>query len=166
MTSHLRQTSMNASTFAGSTTAHMRSWDSLERISAGVMPVARSGTRSSHTCMPPSPADASSLVAQDSPAPPRSWMPTTMPFSKSSREHSIRTFSVNGSPTCTDGSFLRLPALSSNVSLASTETPPMPSRPVRAPYRMTLLPVPEACARCRSSTRIEPTHSALTSGLP
>ncbi len=43
-TSHLRQTAMNASTFSGVTTAHMRSWDSLESTSAGVMSLARSGT--------------------------------------------------------------------------------------------------------------------------
>ena len=55
----------------------------------------------------------------------------------------MSTFSMNGSPTCTDGSFLRPGApLSSppNVSDASTDTPPMPSRPVRAPNRMILLP--------------------------
>jgi hypothetical protein len=77
----------------------------------------------------------------------------------------MSTFSVNGSPTCTDGSFLR-PVSAPNVSDASTDTPPMPSRPVRAPNRMILLPVPDAKARCRSSVRIAPTHSALTSGLP
>ncbi len=97
-------------------------------------------------------------------------MPTTSPAAKSSRQHSMSTFSVNGSPTCTAGSFLRPPcpvsSVSLKVSLASTETPPMPSRPVRAPNKMILLPVPEANARCRSSTRIEPTHRALTSGLP
>ena len=37
------------------------------------------------------------------------------------------------------------------VSDASTETPPMPSSPVREPYRMILLPTPDACAVCRSS---------------
>ncbi|SKS12487.1 Uncharacterised protein [Mycobacteroides abscessus subsp. abscessus] len=76
-TSHLRHTAMKASTFSGVTTAHIRSWDSLESTSAGVIPVARSGTLSRSMCIPPSPADASSDVAQDSPAPPRSWIPTT-----------------------------------------------------------------------------------------
>ena len=98
-TSHLRQTSMNASTFSGVTTAHIRSCDSLDRISAGVMFAARSGTRSNSTFMPPSPAEASSEVAQDNPAPPRSWMPTTRSAAYSSRQHSMSTFSVNGSPT-------------------------------------------------------------------
>ena len=95
-------------------------------------------------------------------------MPTTMPDAISSRQHSMSTFSVNGSPTCTDGSFLRpFPDSSpSKVSLASTDTPPMPSSPVRAPNRMILLPAPDANARCRSSVRSAPTHRALTSGLP
>ena len=168
-TSHLRQTAMNFSTFSGATTAHMRSCDSLDRISAGVMLAARNGTRSSSMAMPPSPADANSDVAQDNPAPPRSWMPITSPAAYSSRQHSMSTFSMNGSPTCTLGSFLRPgpePSSPPKVSLASTETPPMPSKPVRAPNRMILLPVPEANARCRSSLRSTPTHIALTNGLP
>ncbi len=98
-TSHLRQTAMNFSTFSGVTTAHMRSWDSLESTSAGVMFAARSGTVSSSIIIPPSPAEASSDVAQDNPAPPRSWMPTTKPAAYNSRQHSMSTFSVNGSPT-------------------------------------------------------------------
>src|SRR6202043_2920838 len=111
---------------------------------------------SSSIAIPPSPADANSDVAQDNPAPPRSWMPTTKPAAYSSRQHSISTFSMNGSPTCTDGSFFRdndgpappwasCPAPDSpppNVSDASTDTPPIPSSPVRAPNRMILLPVP------------------------
>ncbi len=98
-TSHLRHTAMNASTFSGATTAHMRSCDSLDSTSAGVMNLARSGTLSSSIAMPPSPADASSDVAQDNPAPPRSWMPITRPAAYSSRQHSMSTFSMNGSPT-------------------------------------------------------------------
>ncbi|SKS12496.1 Uncharacterised protein [Mycobacteroides abscessus subsp. abscessus] len=81
----------------------------------------------------------------------------------------MSTFSVNGSPTCTLGSFLReAPSASSppNVSDASTETPPIPSSPVRAPNRMILLPAPEANARCRSSLRSTPAHRAFTKGLP
>lgn len=48
---------------------HIRSCDSLDRISAGVIPLARSGTASRSMRIPPSPALASSEVAQDSPAP-------------------------------------------------------------------------------------------------
>jgi hypothetical protein len=72
---------------------------------------------------------------------------------------------MNGSPTCTEGSFLR-EFSASKVSDASTDTPPMPSSPVRAPNRMILLPAPEANAKCRSSWRNTPTHIALTNGLP
>ena len=65
--------------------------------------------------MPPSPALASSDVAQERPAPPRSWMPVTMPAAKSSSVHSMSSFSMNGSPTWTLG---RLAGpVSSNVSL-------------------------------------------------
>jgi hypothetical protein len=71
------QMAMNSSSFAGSTTASIRSWLSDMRISSGRRLASRSGTRSSSTCMPPSPLEASSLVAQESPAPPRSWMPST-----------------------------------------------------------------------------------------
>ena len=76
----------------------------------------------------------------------------------------MSTFSANGSPTWTAGSLRSAP--SSKVSDASTDTPPMPSRPVREPKRTTRLPVPDANARCRSSTGSTPTHSALTRGLP
>ena len=141
-TSHFAQISRNASSLAGSTTAHMRSCDSLMRISSGASDESRSGTRSSQTVMPPSPSDASSEVAQDSPAPPRSWMPTTRSAANTSRQHSMSTFSMNGSPTCTAGRLVG--CASSNVSEASTETPPMPSPPVAAPNSTTRLPVPDA----------------------
>ena len=130
-TSHLAQTARKRSTLAGSTTAIIRSWLSLIRISSGASEESRSGTRSSQTCMPPSPALASSEVAHDRPAPPRSWMPVTSPCSNSSRVHSISSFSMNGSPTCTLGRLVG--PVSVNVSLASTDTPPIPSPPVRAP---------------------------------
>src|SRR5204862_99237 len=51
------------------------------------------------------------------------------------------------------------------VSDARPLTPPMPSPPVRAPYRMTWLPLPVALARWRSSWRSTPIARALTSGL-
>ena len=52
----------------------------------------------------------------------------------------MSTFSANGSPTWTAGRLVGPP--SSKVSEASTETPPMPSPPVLAPKRITLLPAP------------------------
>ena len=63
---------------------------------------------------------ASSVVAQATPAAPRSWMPTTRPAANSSRQHSTSSFSRNGSPTWTLGRFAALPrrGLSSPRSLA------------------------------------------------
>ncbi|MPM85353.1 hypothetical protein SDC9_132432 [bioreactor metagenome] len=140
---------MNRSTSPGWTTAIIRSCDSLIRISSGDSVWSRSLTSFMFTHMPPSPAEASSEVAQDRPAAPKSWIEVTTPAAKSSRVHSISSFSMNGSPTCTAG---RLPSPpSSKVSEARIEAPPMPSPPVRAPYMMTLLPTPVALANFRSS---------------
>jgi len=76
----------------------------------------------------------------------------------------MSSFSVNGSPTCTAG---RLAGpVASNVAEASTDTPPMPSRPVFAPSSTTTLPTPRAADSWMRSTGITPRHSALTSGLP
>ena len=97
-TSHLAQTARNSSTRPGSTTAIMRSCDSLIKISGGPSDASRSGTSSSRTSMPPVPAAASSVVAQATPAAPRSWMPTTRPPAKSSRQHSTSSFSSEGVP--------------------------------------------------------------------
>ena len=114
--------------------------------------------------MPPSPAAASSEVAQDKPAAPKSWMPDTTRAANSSSVHSISNFSMKGSPTWTAG---RLDGDSeSKVSEARIDAPPIPSPPVEAPYMMILLPTPVALARCRSSCRSTPTQSALTSGFP
>ena len=108
-TSHLAQTSRNCSTRPGSTTAIMRSCDSLIKISGGPRDASRSGTASSRTCIPPVPAAASSVVAQATPAAPRSWMPTTRPPAYSSRQHSTSSFSRKGSPTWTLGRFAASP---------------------------------------------------------
>ena len=144
----------------------MRSCDSLIKISGGPSDPSRSGTASSRTSMPPVPAAASSVVAQATPAAPRSWMPTTRPPANSSRQHSTSSFSVNGSPTCTLGRFAASPPTSPKVALASTEAPPTPSGPVVDPNRITWLPGPLAAATCRSPCRITPTQSALTRGFP
>ena len=169
-TSQRAQMSRNRSTSAGVTTAIMRSWDSLIRISAGPSEASRSGTASSATRMPDLPPAASSVVAQATPAAPRSWMPTTRSAAYSSRQHSTSSFSMNGSPTWTLGRLAPSPpfppAPPPNEALASTDAPPMPSGPVRDPNRMTWLPVPVAAARLRSAGRSTPTQSALTSGLP
>ena len=164
VTSHFLQISRKRLILLGSTIAHMRSCDSDIRISSGDSDGSRSGTLSNCTFMPPDPPDASSLVAQDKPAPPRSWIPTTRSSAKISSEHSMRTFSTNGSPTWTLGRLVDPPA--PKVSDASTETPPIPSPPVFAPYNTTKLPAPAALANLISLCFITPTHKAFTNGLP
>ena len=120
-TSHFAQIARNCASSAGSTTAIMRSWLSLIKISSGLSEESRSSTLSSSTCMPPSPAAASSEVAHEIPAAPKSWMPATTPAANSSRVHSMRSFSMNGSPTWTLGR-LAGPS-SSKVTDARIEAP-------------------------------------------
>ena len=71
-TSHLAQISATASHESGVTMASMRSWLSLVMTSQGSMPSSRRGTAETSTSMPTPPRPAVSLVAQASPAPPRS----------------------------------------------------------------------------------------------
>ena len=163
-TSQRAQMARKRSTSPGAAMAIIRSCDSLMRISAGPSEGSRSGTASSRIAIPEPPPAASSAVAQEMPAAPRSWMPFTSPAAPSSRQHSTSNFSMNGSPTWTLGRFADSPP--PNEALASTEAPPIPSGPVRAPKRMTLLPSPLAAASWRSSCRMTPTHSAFTSGFP
>ena len=61
-------------------------------------------------------------------------------------------FSSNGSPIWTVG---RFSSPSSSSAEASTEAPPIPSRPVEAPIRTTALPTPAAAARTMSSVARE-----------
>jgi hypothetical protein len=82
----------------------------------------------------------------------------------SSSVASISSFSANGSPTWTlgrlDGSW------SPNVAEASTDAPPIPSRPVAEPYSTTRLPTPSAAARVSIPSSSSPIAITLTSGLP
>ena len=94
------------------------------------MPVSRWGTRESSTSIPVPARAGISEQAQARPAAPMSWMPTTAPVPIASRQASSRSFSVNGSPTCTVGR--RSSAPSSKVAEAMV-APWMPSRPVLAP---------------------------------
>jgi hypothetical protein len=74
--------------------------------------------------------EAISKEEEVSPAAPMSWIPTIASVFISSRHASSRSFSVNGSPTCTVGRF------SSDLSSNSPEAivaPWMPSRPVFDP---------------------------------
>ena len=109
-TPHFAQTAWKPARWPGSTTAIMRSCDSLARIAAGPSEASRTGTASSLTFIPPVPAAASSVVAQEMPAAPRSWIAVTSPPAYSSRQHSTSSFSMNGSPTCTLGRFADSPS--------------------------------------------------------
>ncbi len=83
----------------------------------------RARSRSRHP-----PRLAVSQVEQVSPAAPMSWMPTTRPGTAIiSRQASIRSFSMKGSPFCTAGRSDELSALS---SFEANAAPPRPSRPV------------------------------------
>ncbi len=94
------------------------------------MPLSRCGTCITSTFMPTPPRDPISDVEQVKPAAPMSWMPTTAPVFITSRQASIRSFSMNGSPTCTAG---RFSADFSSNSADAMVAPWMPSRPVFAP---------------------------------
>jgi len=76
-TSHLSTTARKASSFSGATIAIIRSCDSLIRISSAVSDGSRSSTLVSSTFMPEPPLAASSLVAHEMPAAPRSWIAST-----------------------------------------------------------------------------------------
>ena len=80
--------------------------------------------------MPASPRSAISNEEEVRPAAPMSWIATMQSRSISSRQASIRSFSVNGSPTCTVG---RLASVSSENSAEAMVAPWIPSRPVLAP---------------------------------
>ena len=96
--------------------------------------------------MPPSPLDASSLVAQDSPAPPRSWMPSTTCAAYRSRQHSMSTFSANGSPTWTRGAWSGRPSSKVSRRQHGRRRRCRRRRSWRR-SRITLLPTPEALAQ-------------------
>ncbi len=160
---HRRQTLRTSARRSGLTIANIRSCDSDVRISCEPIPGSRSGTASRSISAPVPARAADSETAQVIPAPPRSWRPTSIPASAISRHASISSFSWNGSPIWT----LALDAslAPSRVREASTETPPMPSRPVWAPIRSMRLPSPSARAGRRRSAGASPTHMTFTVGL-
>ena len=143
------------------TTATIRSWLSEIITSHGSRSGSRSGTRSRCTSIPISLAISDSDEA--SPAAPQSCSDSTSPRSTSSSDASISFLPVNGSPTCTDGRLSASSAASS--ALASTDAPPIPSRPVVAPYSTTAWPAVRAFARVTRSLGSSPTHIAFTSTL-
>ena len=88
------------------------------------------------------------------PAAPRSCSETSSSRSSSSRQHSSSFFSANGSPIWTDGRLASSPSPSS--ALASTEAPPIPSRPVSAPSSTSTLPGPGRGAADQPLVRRQP----------
>ena len=80
--------------------------------------------------MPRPPLPAISTEEEVRPAAPMSWMATMASVSINSRQASISSFSVKGSPTCTVGRF----SSESSVNSADAMVAPwMPSRPVLEP---------------------------------
>ena len=132
MTSHFSQISRKRSTFSGSTIAHMRSCDSLMRISSGESEESRSGTVSSSTRIPPEPAEASSEVAQDRPGA-AEVLDAGDELLAEDLQGALDEELLLERVADLDGRALRRAWSSSKVSEARTETPPMPSPPVRAP---------------------------------
>ena len=130
-TSHFSQHSFTASTSCGRTMQSIRSCDSLTMTSNGSMSASRRGTFATSRSIPTSPLEAISQADEVRPAAPRSWRETSSPRSSSSSEHSRSFFSSNGSPTWTVGRLLS--SASPSSAEASTEAPPIPSRPVEAP---------------------------------
>jgi len=162
-TSHRSHTVTTSSTLPGATTHSIRSCDSLIMISKGAMPASRRGTRATSRSTPTPPLEAISAEEEVSPAAPRSCSETSRPRSSSSSEHSSTFFSANGSPTWTVGRLSASPSPSS--AEASTDAPPIPSRPVEAPKSTRALPTPAAALRTMSSLRARPSAIALTRQL-
>ena len=166
-TSQRSQTSCTAASDSGVTIASIRSWLSLVITSTGLMFGSRRGTRETSTSMPRRACAAVSLVAHDRPAPPRSWMPTTRPASRSSRQASISRFSSYGSEIWMLGRFVDWPAASASAkpAEASTLTPPIPSRPVAEPSSTARFPTPDAEESTRREIGSTPRQKTLTSGF-
>ncbi len=78
----------------------------------------------------------------------------------------MRRFSSNGSPTCTLGRLSASASASPNPADASTDTPPMPSRPVEEPRSTATLPTPVARPSTNWSAVRMPSARTLTRGLP
>ncbi len=85
--------------------------------------------------------EAVSLVAQVSPAPPRSWMPTTRPASSSTRHASISRFSSKGSPTWTLGRLASSPVAEAGRRQHADAADPVAARRRAQQHRQVALAV-------------------------
>ena len=97
--SHRSQTACTSFTRSGVATTSIRSCDSESRISYGVIPSSRVGTRPVSISTPTPPRAAISALELVRPAAPMSWIATMRPEVISSRLASRSSFSVKGSPT-------------------------------------------------------------------
>ena len=128
------------------------------------MPGSRCGTSARSISMPLSPRLAVSQVEQVSPAAPMSCTPTTASGCwKSSRQASSKSFSMNGSPTCTAG------RSAFDSSVRSREAKAAPAEAVAARARAD---VENRIARAGGRAapdlvvRSVPRQKTFTSGLP
>ncbi len=119
----------------------IRSCDSDNIKSYGVIPSSRAGTLSKCIIIPEPLRPAISKELEVSPAAPISWIPMIKSFLNNSKHASKRSFSVNGSPTCTVGLLLSLSSVNEAEDITA---PPSPSRPVLDPTYITGFPKPSA----------------------
>ena len=103
-----------------------------------------------------------SQVEQVIPAAPISCIPTTASVVNNSIVASKSNFSINGSPTCTEG---KSPADSSVISFEANAAPAIPSLPVAEPTIKTGLPGPFAFAEIIFLESITPAENAFTNGF-
>ncbi len=163
-TSQRSQTASTSSTRAGSTTQSIRSCDSETMISNGSMSASRSGTRATSMSSPTSPLEAISDELEDRPGR-AEVLQRGEQLAVEQLEAAFQHAALLERVADLDGRSLRGVRRPTSSALASTEAPPMPSRPVRAPIRISRLPTPAAAARISRSFGASPTHIALTRQL-
>ena len=141
----------------------IRSCDSDNMISYGVMFSSLRGILFKSINEPLPPLSAISDRQQVSPPPPRSFTPWISSVSSSSYVASITRFLVNGSATCTAGlsSTSELLVNSSDANV----TPCIPSRPVVPPIRRYTSPTIGALPYTISSFFTSPAQTTFTIGL-
>ena len=83
------------------------------------MPSSRHGTLFMSSSIPTPPFEAISTLDEVSPAAPISWIATMASDAMSSRQASISSFSVKGSPTCTVGRFSSLSSEKSALAIVA-----------------------------------------------
>ena len=133
-------------------------------ISKGSMSASRSGTRPTSMSIPTPPAEAISPAEEVSPAAPEVLQRDQQPALEQ-LQAALEQLRLLEGVADLDRRPLRVVALSSSAE-ASTEAPPIPSRPVEAPIRTISVAGPgrrraDHLARLRAS----PTHIALTRQL-